>query len=105
MRKVCDITFEFDDLTGAEYDAQTPRVSQTLDAVLRGAPSFVRSPHHGIYNYECSLGACNTIRIENTGLFVIMHDGECFDRHPLLVYLEAKLPTLFPSVRFHSYSS
>lgn len=102
MRTICDVTFECDELTGAEFDALSPNVSQTLDRLLRGAPSFVRSPHHGIYNYECSLGAYNTIRIQKTGLFVIMHDGTSFGHHPLLVYLEAELPARFPIVRFDS---
>jgi hypothetical protein len=100
MREICSVTFECADLLGAEFDAQSPNASRTLDTLLRTAPSFVRCPHHGIYNYASSLGAYNTIRIEKTGLFVIMHDGKCFGQHALLVHLEATLSALFPNVQF-----
>lgn len=100
MPETCIVTFECEELSGAEFDAESPNVSLTLDTLLRAAPSFVQCPHHGIYNYHCSLGAYNTIRIEKTGLFVIMHDGKRFDQHPLLVHLEATLSALFPNVQF-----
>ena len=101
MRKVCDITFTFADLATAEFDSDSPCVSPVLDKLLRQAPSFVRCPHHGIYNYECSLGASNTIRIQQSGLFVIMHDGDCFDSHPLFTYLQSELTAIFPHALFN----
>ena len=101
MRKVCDINFTFDELSSAEFGSHAPTVSPTLDGLLRAAPSFARCPHHGIYTYECSLGAFNTIRIQKSGLFVIMHDGERFESHPLLAYLDNELSSIFPHVQFN----
>ena len=105
MRKVCEIAFTFDGLASAEFDAITPCISRTLDDLLRGAPSFARCLHHGIYNYKCSLGSFNTIRIQKSGLFIIMHDGKCFDSHPLIAYLKSELISLFPDAQFTWSSS
>ena len=102
VRKVCDISFVFTELATAEFDSATPIISSLLHELLTDAPSYSRCPHHGVYNYDCSLGACNTIRIQKTGLFVIMHDGQRFDSHPLVTYLKSRLPNMFPDVQFQS---
>ena len=99
-RKVCEIRFSFDELAFAEFDSDSPKVSPVLDQLLRRAPAFERCMHHGIYNYDCSIGSDNTVRVQKSGLLVIMHDGECFDQHPLLDYLQSEMYALFPDAQF-----
>ena len=103
MRTVCSVKFSFDDLAGAHFDAEPPVVSALLDDLLRRAPDFAQCRHHGVYNYNNTLGVFNTIRIQRDGLFVIMHDGKCFDTHPLIEYLTTTLADSFRDIQFDAY--
>jgi hypothetical protein len=105
MRAVANVTFIFDGLSGAQCGAAMPVVSDVLDDILRKAPGFAKCYPHGVYRYRNSLGVHNTIRIEADGLFVIMHDGRCFGRHPLIEYLHSALLPLFPDARFETFDA
>ena len=100
MRQVSNITFTFEELATAEFNALEPLASPLLDNLLRNAPGFAKNPHHGIYNYDNTLGVHNLISVQENGLFVIMHDGLAFERHPLIAYLETVLPKHFSDIEF-----